>query len=97
MFRKVGAVMPKASRLDVYVTINDERNYQDVRWQNSPNEGHATTAEYITYLQHYIGVAQEQITRGEDDSMALDTMRKIAALGVACMEDNGIQHRKRSM
>ena len=71
-----------------------ERDYQDRRWADAPSKGVHDTAGYITFMQHYVTVAAQQITKSEDDTAALDTIRKIAALGVACMEQNGVVHRK---
>ena len=82
-------------RSNVYKAIDEERDYQDTRWQDSPSGGHHETAAYLTYIQHYVAVAFEEITKSDDDSIALSTLRKIVALGVACMEDNGVQYRKK--
>lgn len=76
---------------DAIRAVIGERVYQDNRWADSPSGGHHETAAYITYIQHYVTRAIAEITT--DDRAALGTIRKIAALAVACMEDNGVVER----
>ena len=83
------------SRVAVYAAIDSERAYQNERWGLVTH----TVAEYILYMEVYLTEAKQRAgTR--DQSVAInhkDTMdfiRKVTALGVVCMEDNGAPHRE---
>ena len=77
------------TQVDVISVVLDEREYQDERWGL---EGHHETGAYLSFIQHYVTRAMSEIT--VDNHMAtLHSVRKIAALAVACMEDNGISKR----
>lgn len=77
-------------RNSVYNCIDGERNYQDARWGSKP---HSIT-EFLTFMQHYLSEAIKKVSTTEVDSCALEEVRKITAIGVVCMEQNGIRHRE---
>lgn len=80
-------------RQDVYAVIDGERNYQDSRWGASTIH---TVAEYILYMEHHLTEARRLITTQGDPKAsrdALDVLRKVIALGVVCMEQNGAVER----
>lgn len=85
----------KASRAEVVASVNSERNYQDAKGSRAHGSLPPKSLEqYAFYMQRYMIVLQEQITTtwGDDAnerSGALDTMRKITALGFAAMEEHG--------
>src|SRR5260221_14630936 len=88
---KRSLLMPHSvTRSDAFDAIVGERVYQDQRWASSPSMGHHETGAYLSFLQSYITRAIDEITQNETDEQALDSGRKIAALAVACMEDNGV-------
>lgn len=81
-------------RYAVYECINTERNYQDERW---PGHKHSIT-EYLVYIKHYLDLAMTKRSTRDDhidqlnvhsQESSLNDLRKIAALAVACMEENG--------
>ncbi len=80
------------SRNEVYEVLDGERDHQDVQW---PNHRH-TTYTFLTYMQDYLAEAM-RVANGVgpagDDEPTLHVVRKIAALGVACMEQNGAPRR----
>ncbi|RWB95634.1 MAG: hypothetical protein EOQ56_28205 [Mesorhizobium sp.] len=85
--------MPKRS--EVYQAIDAERAHQDRRWNKdtTTTEGKHSVAEFVLFMEDYIVQARSQLTRNGDpvaSALALDTVRKIAALSVVCMEQNGI-------
>lgn len=84
----------KSTRQEVYAAIDTERNYQDSKW--SPVEDHQhTIEEWLVYIQDYLTEAIHQASRNASPSPdALDTIRKITGMGVACMEQNGAPVRK---
>lgn len=75
------------SREKVYRVIDGERDYQDARWEDSPHEGKHTMAEYLRLMRNYQVLAMDRVIKGEP--AALDDVRKIGALAVACMEQHG--------
>jgi len=83
------------SRRAVYAAIDSERNYQDERWGD---RSHSVT-EYILYMEHYLQEAR-RLASTTDLSVAIrhdlvmDFIRKVTALGVVCMEENGCPHRE---
>jgi len=83
------------SRRDVYKAIDSERTYQEERWGD---RFHSVT-EYILYMEHHLELAR-QLASTQDQGVpvhhndTLDCIRKVAALGVVCMEENGAPHRE---
>lgn len=90
------------TRKEVYEAIDGERAYQDSRWsydlpEGSLNQHQHTPCEWLVYIQDYLTEAFHQASRYEDpqsSKMVLGTIRKIAAMGVACMEQNGAPKRE---
>lgn len=83
-------------RADVYSVIDGERAYQDSLSSTSETDGHHTVPEFILYMEDYIAEARSVASRTwgpEAKIKALDIVRKVTALGVACMEQNGIVRR----
>lgn len=76
-----------AGREAVYALIDGERDYQDEKWCDEDN----SVGDWLTYIRYYLRHAEEALTieGGPDgDWIAMDTIRKITAMGVAAMEDN---------
>jgi|WetSurMetagenome_2_1015567.scaffolds.fasta_scaffold58665_4 hypothetical protein len=85
--------MGKTPREKVYQAIDTEREYQQNKW---PGHTH-TLEEYILYMYDYLDEAKHLVSRGSYEdcfSPTLEVIRKVTALGVACMEDNGAIERK---
>lgn len=81
----------------VYEAIDGERDYQDERWNFNTHGSHSIT-EFLTYIRDYTEEALHIECREEDETAnakAIDIIRKIAALGVACMEQYGAPLRKK--
>lgn len=80
----------KTFRKVVYDAIDGERAYQDYRW---PGHKHSNT-EFLVYIQHYVNEAfKAASTTDEYGDAERDALRKIAALAVAAMEENGVKPR----
>lgn len=80
------------SRQKVYEIIDGERDYQDSKWDiqtglNKPTES------YIVYMQAYLNQAIKDISFASGDQKALDSLRKVVSLGIACFEVNGVPPR----
>lgn len=88
----------RTSRDAVYAAIDSERAYQDTRWnpETTSTGGLHTIAEWVLYMEDYIAEARTQLSRNADPAaalMGLNTIRKVAALAVACMEQHGAPRR----
>jgi hypothetical protein len=93
------------TRAEVYAAIDSERAYQHSRAVKADGtdqgEHQHTTEEFVLYMEDYLHEARNQASRhwtpgGKTDpvSPALHTLRKVIALGVACMEQNGAPKRE---
>jgi len=81
-------------RAQVYEAINSERTYQDMRWNEETTEtgGKHSVTEWLVYARDYIEEALHFLSRDPDPQAtrkAKHWVRKIAAICVACMEQNG--------
>jgi hypothetical protein len=74
-----------STRKQVYEVIDTERDYQDRRWGPRSN----STAAYLTFMRHWLTRAEQEATKDDDPHRALTSIRKVAALAVACMEEHG--------
>jgi len=81
----------KTTRQEVYQAIDEERDYQEWRWPR-PAHIHSNT-EYLVYIDHYLKEAFAAVSKQDSEMGTYDPLRKIAALAVAAMEENGVIHR----
>ena len=84
-------VMEKA-----FEAIRKEREYQDSLWGNAASRGKHTVPEWILFMQNYLKEAEDVVCRKaypKCDVDALHAIRKVAAMAVCCMEQNGIMQR----
>lgn len=87
-----------ATRDEVYNALTKEREYQDKRWNatTTTTAGQHSVAEFVLFMDTYIQDTKQTLSKhGEPEAskLALDNLRKITAMGVACMEQNGIVER----
>ena len=89
------------TRKDVYEAINSERDYQDaLKLKAYGVEGmdkHHELDAFLLYMDGYMGEAKRVAAfdwAPEAKWRVLDSIRKVAALGVACMEIHGAPFRK---
>lgn len=89
------------SRALVYAALDSERDYQEMR-RGRDGDTTLTTLdgkypdhtpeEYLLYMEHYMHLARETASTVWGPACKPATMeiiRKVTALGVACMEANG--------
>ena len=84
------------NRDNVYAAVDSERTYQN-KWDNAESEGNHSIVEFIAYMQDYLNEAMHMQSRNAAEHVkkqCLDNMRKVTALGVACMEQHGAPHRE---
>lgn len=80
----------------VFEALADEREYQDALWGPTATRGDHTLTEFLTYIRSYVNEGLEVMSRKEDKVAIPDTkhiMRKIGALAVAAMQQNGVARR----
>jgi hypothetical protein len=87
--------MPKASRQEVTLAVHDERDYQEklkAAAHGGPNAHEHEIPAYIVYMEHYIAKAKAITSTDwspQSNERALHELRKVTALGFACMEAHG--------
>jgi hypothetical protein len=86
------------SRDDVFRAINSEREYKLRRWGYRCNDGTFTepahgVCDFLTYMRHYLARADEAAATMAGCAPALEELCKVVALGVACLEMNGVKSR----
>jgi hypothetical protein len=88
----------KMNRQDVYKRIDDERDYQDQRWNTNLREGDVSdeekpVAEWLNYIEYHLSKAKDT-NYHLDKETTLAEVRKVAALAVRCIEIHGCPERK---
>jgi hypothetical protein len=87
------------TRRQVYDVIDSERDYQDKIWDNL-NKTINNPSSFILWMEEYLSHARKLASTKDERkgtegcSEIMDTIRKVTALGVACMEINDAPHRK---
>lgn len=81
----------KSTFLDVVSAIKGERDYQDYRW---PGHKHSFE-EFAVYMEDYLSELKHLTSRNDMNEPvnmdnARDIMRKVTAMGVAALEQNGV-------
>lgn len=88
----------KSTRKEVYKAIDSERDYQDSRWnRNTTNsEGIHSEYEWLIFIQDYVNEGMHIASREpEPDARKKvnDQLRKIAAMAINALEQNGVSPR----
>ncbi len=79
-------------RLEVYAAIESERAYQEMRKTRDNGAAEHSIEEYLLYMQDYLTETIHVSSRTwgpEAKPKTLEMLRKVTALGVACMETHG--------
>ena len=94
------AIMHQADReelsLEACGALLSEREYQEKLWNSTESGGKHSVTEFLVYISHYVRKAldlQSTIPADQADEESLHSVRKIGALVLACMEQNGIRYR----
>ena len=85
----------RRSRAAVYDAIDSERTYQETRWDDRTH----TTIEYLLFMEHCLSEARRlasttDLSERLAEIEVLNFVRRVTALGVVCMEDNGAPARR---
>lgn len=84
----VAAPCEAAPREAVFAAITTEREFQDKKWgtiQQHPHE----VGGWMTIMRKLLSDAEAAWSNGRGNQGALDELRKVVAVGVACMEQHG--------
>jgi len=79
-------------RKQVYQLIDSERDYQNSKPPRPKSDSETSVAEWLLYMDYHLSKAKGQTYWLLNDD-ALESIRKIAALAVACMENNETKSR----
>ena len=82
--------------MNPYESIQTEREYQDAKWGHHSQHGHEVGA-WLLLMHVHLTKAQAAWASANNDRGALEELRKVLALGVACGEQNGLPHRSAYM
>ena len=81
------------NRQDVYKLIDGERDYQDSLAHHSTEaDANFSVADWVIFIEEHVLQAKNRVYYLEPEK-ALEQVRKIAALAVACMEHNDTNER----
>lgn len=75
-------------RKDVYVVIDGERNYQDQKW-GTIDQRPKQVGSWLTLMRAILTKAEMEWAHSNGDHFALEEIRKLAAVAIACMEQHG--------
>jgi hypothetical protein len=76
--------------------LKEERDYQDALWGPTETRGDHNNLEMLTYIRSYAEQGLEALSRKADvvaQPESQHIMRKIGALAVAAMQQNGVVRR----
>lgn len=86
--------MTTSARQDAFEAIEGEREHQDQKWgtlQEHPHE----VGSWLTIMRKHLTDAETAFCGHGGDAGALEAIRKVSAVGVACMEQHGAPKRRR--
>lgn len=81
-------------RLEVYDAINSERTHQDNKWGGHKHDAAHSLGDWLVYIDYHLTQAKAALSTDTNGQRALASIRKISALGVACMEQHGAPKRR---
>lgn len=77
------------SREYIFTVINEERNYQDRKWGRVDEHTHEVGG-WLTLMRKLLSDAESAWAGNQGDHKALDELRKLLAVGIACSEQHGL-------
>lgn len=72
----------------VYSVIDGERDYQDKKW-GTVHARPKQVGAWLTLMRHLLTEAEAKWATSHGDTEALDIIRKLSAVTVACQEQHG--------
>lgn len=71
----------------VYAIIDGERDYQDKKW-GTIIQHPQQVGSFLTLIRTLLAKAETEWANSSSDAVALEQIRKLTAVGVACMEQH---------
>ena len=90
---KENAVNREMNRETVYALIDGERDPPDRKWGDIEDHPHEL-GSWILIMESLLEDARKAYQCANGDRKALDEIRKVVAVGVACMEQHGAPRRQ---
>jgi hypothetical protein len=87
----VGVYLPESrmnARTEVYAAVSDERVYQERKWGTIEEHPHEVGG-WLTIMRKLLTNAETAWVTSRGDIGALEEIRQVVAVGVACMEQHG--------
>ncbi len=81
-------------RQAVYVAIDSERDFQDRKWGTVSQHPHEIGG-WLTLMRKLLRDAEVEWAESAGDYIALQEIRKVIAVGVACCEQHGVETRSK--
>lgn len=81
-------MMPYKIDPEVLSAVQDERVYQNRKWGTTDHHPHEVGG-YLTIIRKLSADADAAWSSARGDIAALDEVRKIIAVGIACLEQHG--------
>lgn len=85
-------ICSNATQADVLAAVVGERSHQDRKWGSIHQHPHEVGG-YLTIMRKLMADAEASWSSSRGDVGALDELRKVVAVGVACMEQHGVPSR----
>lgn len=82
------------NRTEIYQILDGEREYQDQLWGGHKHDNFHSVGDFMIYIDDYMRKAKDAYTNQHGKLAALDVLRKVVALGVACFEVHDVPERK---
>ncbi len=84
----------KMETRQVFESLLGERTYQKRRWGHRQEDGSYvesshSVCDYLVFMQDYLTDTLRRASREDGYEGALDSLRKVVALGVRCFEEHG--------
>jgi len=76
-------------RSEAYQLIDEEREYQNSKPPRPKSDADTSVGEWLIYIEEQLSRAKHNVYK-LDQLLAMDNVLKIAALAVACMENNEV-------
>lgn len=85
--------MTTLTRNDVFSAVDEERKFQDQKWGTLTESPHEV-GSWLIIMRQLLNDAEQAYSSQREDIHALDEIRKVVAVGVACMEQHGVPPRR---
>jgi len=85
-------ICSNATQADVLAAVIGERVFQDRKWGTVEQHPHEV-GSWLTIMRQLLNDAERAYMSQRGDKGALDELRKVVAVGVACMEQHGVPSR----